>query len=252
MSSRPNAKGKIQYGESPTTGKHAPTSPKAGGDSGPMGAKIAIGVALLVGLVAVVAFAMKDSGGADQNRVAFQPATVTGDSLSQMPENTVIYTDDPSIGSPIPHVVGKSFDGSKVEIKPGEPMLIAVVAHWCAHCQDEVPRIVGWQQDGSISKKVKIIGIATAADESRGNFPPASWLEAENWTNETLVDTPKEAVMQAFGATGFPTLIAVTADGTVALRGSTELDLQQVQQLVDAALGKAPAASSGATTTTTP
>lgn len=244
MSNRPKPKSKIQYG---TPAPGAPGSPKRPGEGGPMGAKIAIGAAIAVVLVAVIVFAVKDGGGDNQNKVAFQPATVTGATLPNLPDDG---SADPAVGQQIPTVVGKSFDGSKVEIKGGEPQLIAFIAHWCRHCQAEVPLIAGWQADDSLGD-IKITGVSTAADETRGNFPPASWLEKESWKNETLVDDPTSKVLNAFGATSFPTIVAVKADGTVALRLTGELTLDQVKQLVDAAEGK-EVAPVDSTTDTTP
>ena len=228
MSNRP--KSKIQYG---TPAPGAPGAPKQPGQGGPIGAKIAIGAAVVAVLVTIIVFAVQDGGGDNKNSVAFQPATVTGATLPPTPDGAA----DPAIGMMIPSVVGKSFDGSKVEITPGEPQIVAFLAHWCPHCQAEVPKIAEWQADGSLGD-IKITGVSTAADESRGNFPPASWLEKESWKNATLVDDPTSKVLNAFGAVSFPTLVAVKADGTVALRMTGELSLDQVKQLVDAAEGK--------------
>ena len=246
MSKRPTAKGKIQYGDNPHAAKGGGSTPSA--DKGPMGAKIAIGAAIVVVLIAIVVFAVQDGGGGSVNKVAFQPATVTGASLPTIPDDG---SADPAIGMTIPTVEGKSFDGSKVEIKPGTPMVIAFVAHWCPHCQKEVPLIAGWQAAGQLGS-TKFIGVSTAAEESKGNFPPASWLEKESWKNTTLVDDPTSKVLSSFGGASFPTLIAVKADGTVALRLTGELSLDQVKSLTDAAEGKAPSSSATTTPGTTP
>lgn len=245
MSNRPTAKGKIQYGDSPTTAKNAPTSPKAGSDSGPIGAKIAIGAALAIALIAIVAFAVKDNGGKDVNNVGFQPVTVTGSSLPA----TVDSGADSAIGMTVPTLTGKSFDGTKVEIKPGKPMLVAFVAHWCPHCQAEVPKLVTWQAAGDF-KGIDVYAVATAADESRGNYPPASWLEKEEWKNPVLVDDANSKALNAWGGRSFPTLVAVKADGTVALRMSGELSEDQIKQLADAARGKAVDTSTSTPATT--
>ena len=142
-----------------------------------------------------------------------------------------------------------------MSIKPdGRYKVVYFVAHWCPHCQKEVPLIAQWQKSGLLDKKVKVIAVSTAAEEARGNFPPASWLKEEDWQNETLVDTPTSKVMNSLGVTGFPTLIAVTKDGKVAQRASGELELNQVQQLWDAALGKevVPTETPGTTPITSP
>ncbi|MFN8052357.1 MAG: TlpA disulfide reductase family protein [Acidimicrobiales bacterium] len=227
-----------------------PGSPSSGDQ--PMGVKIAIGVALVVVLAAIVVFAVKDSGGEKVNTVAFQNATITGASLPAMPDGEAVPSSDPAVGQTIPTVVGKTFDGSTVEIKPGKAQLIAIIAHWCPHCQKEVPLIVGWQKSGEITKDLHITAVSTAAEEAKGNYPPASWLDREEWKNPVLVDTPTSKVLSAFGATGFPTLIAVTADGKVAQRASGELTLDQVKVLVNAALGKKPDSTATTVPGTTP
>lgn len=227
MAKRP----KIQYG---TPAPGAPGSKAGGSDAGPLGVKIAIGAAVLAVLIAIIVFAVQDDGGEARSGVAFQSAQIDGETLPQMTDGAA----DPAIGMTIPTVNGKSFDGSPITIEPGEPQVIAFLAHWCPHCQAEVPLLVEWQQSGELKDDVKLIGVSTSANEIQGNFPPASWLEREEWTNPTLVDTPRNAVLQAFGVAGFPTLIAVKADGTVAQRASGELALDQVQQLWDAARGE--------------
>lgn len=234
MSNRPK-KSKVQYG---TPAPGAPGAPRTG-DNGPMGAKIAIGAAVVAVLVTIIVFAVQDGGGDKRNNVAFAPVTVTGTDLPAMPsDGGALPANDPAIGVTIPTISGTSFAGSDVEIKPGKPQIIAVLAHWCPHCQAEVPKIVEWQASGDLPKSVSVTAISTAADEAKGNFPPASWLEKEEWTNPVIIDSADSKGLNAMGATGFPTLVAVTADGKVALRGSGELTLDQVQALANAALGK--------------
>ncbi|MEP6299655.1 MAG: hypothetical protein ABJ382_20225, partial [Ilumatobacter sp.] len=48
---------------------------------------------------------------------------------------------DPAIGVAAPVVTGQSFDGSEIVIgAPTEnPTMIVFLAHWCPHCNDEVP-----------------------------------------------------------------------------------------------------------------
>lgn len=230
MAKRP----KIQYG-TPAPGAPGSKARTSGtSDSGPIGVKIAIGAAVLAVVIAIVVFAVQDSGGDATPQIAFQSAEIEGEALPRMTEGA-----DPAVGMTIPTVNGKSFDGSPITIEPGEPQVIAFLAHWCPHCQAEVPLLVEWQQSGELKDDVKLIGVSTSANEAQGNFPPASWLEREEWDNPTMVDTPRNAVLQAFGVAGFPTLIAVKADGTVAQRASGELALDQVQQLWDAARGEA-------------
>lgn len=236
MSNRP--KKKVQYGTP------APTAPSGSGSA--MGPKIAVGAILVAIVIAIIVAAVNDGTAGDSaldpsSNVAFQSATIDGESLPGFPDSadSQVPTNDPAIGATIPTITGKSFDGSKIVIKPGKPQLIAVVAHWCPHCQAEVPLLVEWMDSGVIPDDVEVVAVSTAAEEAKGNFPPASWLQKEGWTPPVLVDTPKQAVMNSLGVSGFPTLIAVDADGKVTKRGSGELTEAQVKELAESALGKA-------------
>ena len=244
MSNRPKANGKIQYG---TPAPGAPGAPKAksAADS-QMGVKIAIGVAVVAILGVIVFAAVKDNGSTSKvSDVAFQRVTVTGDALPAFPEDTNPAT-DPAVGLTIPTITGKSFDGSKVEIKPGKPQLIVLVAHWCPHCQAEVPLLVDWMADGTIPSDVDVIAVSTSANEAQGNFPPASWLEKEEWNKPVLVDSANSSVLKAFGAQSYPSLLAVDASGKVTQRASGELPQSAIAAMVQSALGGATAPADAA------
>jgi len=159
--------------------------------------------------------------------------TITGKSLPAMTGQDPAT--DPAVGKTIPTVVGKDLNGSTLTIKPGVPQVVMFVAHWCPHCQREVPMIVGWQASGQLPPTIKLIAVSTAVAAERGNYPPVSWLKKENWKNPTMADTAKLEVFDAFGATGFPTFVAVTATGKVAQRASGEVTLEQIQALFQAA-----------------
>lgn len=235
MSKRP----KIEYG-SPAGG----TQPAAAKAGGPKGGIIAIGAAVGALLIVLVVFAVRDGGGNDQNNTAFQSATVEGTSLPQMEGSGLVSTGDAAQGMTVPTVIGKDFDGNEVRLEPGKPTVAVVMAHWCPHCQAEIPKIVEWSGAGDLSDEVQIIGISSAANESQGNFPPASWLAKENWTFPVIVDTRGMSVQKALGISSYPGMIAIRADGTVAMRASGELPLAEAQRLWSAALGT----SSGETT----
>ncbi|MEZ5321859.1 MAG: TlpA disulfide reductase family protein [Microthrixaceae bacterium] len=251
---------KIQYG-----GPNGGRTPDSAGDGPSMALKVGIAALVLIALITVAVFAVKDQGeNKGVNYTAYSSVTVTGTPLAAFPADaaTAIPSSDPAIGQTIPTLTGKNFDGDALTIRPGEPMLIAVIAHWCPHCQKEVPLVVEWQASGTIPKSVKVVGISTAADESRGNFPPASWLAKDDWKNDTLVDSADTKGLNAMGVAGFPTIVAVTKDGKVALRGSGEMTEAEVKRLAEAALGhkttategddSAPITSPAATSTTTP
>ena len=64
-----------------------------------------------------------------------------------------------------PRWTGQSFDGTPLAINPGDgkPKLVVFVAHWCPHCQAEVPRVlVQWMASGAQpGRSSRSCGVAT-------------------------------------------------------------------------------------------
>ncbi len=164
------------------------------------------------------------------NDLAHQPIETTGDSL--------FTTRDP-VGMPAPTITGRSFDDSAVRIDGTEPTVVVVMAHWCPHCQAEIPRIVDAYRAGKLPDGVRVIGVATANTTERGNFPPAAWLDRESWPFAVMVDDEDGTAMHALGVSGFPTIVAIGADGTVRAHTSGENELSGLQATWNAALGAA-------------
>ncbi|MEL0193847.1 MAG: hypothetical protein VW962_02020, partial [Acidimicrobiaceae bacterium] len=50
---------------------------------------------------------------------------------------------DESVGMPIPSLIGENFDGDVVAVRPtdGVATLVVFLAHWCPHCNNEIPEI---------------------------------------------------------------------------------------------------------------
>lgn len=153
-------------------------------------------------------------------------------------------TADPALGETIPTIKGETFDGSQMTIAPdGKPQIIMVVAHWCPHCQAEVPRLQDWLDQNGMPADVELVTVATSNDSSRVNFPAAPWLRKEGWSVPTMIDDKDSNAGQALGVTGFPTFIVVDADGKVVFRTSGEITMDQWASLLEAArTGTAPAA----------
>lgn len=144
---------------------------------------------------------------------------------------------DPAIGQTAPQVVGADFDGSEVRIEPtGEPTAVVFLAHWCSHCQAEVPRIVELAAAGG-TEGVRLIGVATANDQLRPNYPASAWLEREEWPAPVLVDDPDSSVGDAFGVSSYPFFVVLDGDGKVLFRVSGELGSSALQQLFSIARG---------------
>ena len=116
----------------------------------------------------------------------------------------------------------------------GTPMIIFGVAHWCPHCQAEIPRLVKYEKEGMF-KGIDIVAISTAQDEARGNWPPSVWLDKEGWDGVVLADDKNTTAFNAYGLSGFPAIIAIDAQGNVVALTSGEKTEAEMQSIVNAA-----------------
>ncbi len=140
--------------------------------------------------------------------------------------------DDPAVGQPAPIVEGTSFDGSPTAIADdGRAKVVIFLAHWCSHCQAEVPLLQAWVSSGGVPDGVDLVSVVTAIDPDRPNHPPAAWLEREGWTVPVIAD-PENTVAAAYGLAAFPFWTFIGADGTVQARAAGELDIQQLSTVI--------------------
>jgi len=154
-----------------------------------------------------------------------------------LPEFTGEET-DPAIGMAAPTVAGTTYAGEPVEIVPGQggPMMVVFLAHWCPHCNAEIPVLNEWRDSGAIPADLRIVGVSTSVTDQRPNFPPAQWLADRAWTWPALADDETSAALAAYGGTGFPYFVVIGADGTVRARNAGELPIDQLTNLVATAL----------------
>lgn len=195
------------------------------------------GVAVVVITAAVAAAVLSRPPGTDAGAASNPPAVSTASSVivsgTGLPA-FVATIDDPAIGRPIPDVSGASFDGHPVAIKAdGRPKLFLFLAHWCPHCQAEVPVVQAWLDAGRLPRSVDLISVATSTDPNRPNYPPDAWLRREHWQPPVLVDGDN-AVAKRFGLTSFPYWVAVDSDGKVVARVVGELTPAQLDALAAA------------------
>src|SRR5215210_1543550 len=134
----------------------------------------------------------KSAEGVEENR----PVTINGTALSKFPQSG----DDPAVGRPIPEVNGQSFDGSPVAIRnDGKAKLIVFVAHWCPHCQKEIPLLADYLKSNPLPAGVDLYTVSTGVVSNRPNYPPSTWLKKEGWTAKTLADSKEQQAADAFG-----------------------------------------------------
>lgn len=187
-------------------------------------AAVALGVGALI-VVAAIAAILLTSGGSG----APEPAAsirVAGTALPALPADGA----DPAIGAQLPTLTGSGPGGGSVTIGPtGTPQVITVLAHWCPHCQVEVPKIVDWQRAGnSLPNGATWSTLSTSISATQPNYPPSAWLEREGWTAPVLTDDAASNGLEALGITSFPGFVFVNSDGTVAGRMTGELEPAQI------------------------
>jgi cytochrome c biogenesis protein CcmG, thiol:disulfide interchange protein DsbE len=200
---------------------------------------------LIAGAVAVVvlgliAFLATRGGGGDGGdnpapdaAAEVGPVEVTGAPLPELADPAR----DPAVGQPAPTVSGASFNGTPVSVGGAGPEVVFFMAHWCPHCQKEVPLIVDWLDDKGMPDGVDLRAVSTGVNEVAPNYPPSSWLAEEDWPVRTLADDERSSAAAVFGLSGYPFFVAIDAEGRVAARASGELTVPQIEALVEAARG---------------
>jgi thiol-disulfide isomerase/thioredoxin len=208
-----------------------PGKPPAGGKRPPW---LLIGLGVVVLALAVVAIA--GSRGSDSATKAKEagleqtrPVQVSG---SALPQFTDKGDDDPAVGQTAPELRGAAFDGTPVVITPGRPTLVLFVAHWCPHCQREVPLLVKHLGSHPLPDGVDLVTVATATAANQPNYPPSAWLARVGWKAPTLVDSSDGTAADAFGLRSFPYFVALDATGKVVARTSGEIPTDQFDLLV--------------------
>jgi thiol-disulfide isomerase/thioredoxin len=196
-----------------------------------------IGVAGLVLVLAVAA--ILSSGGGDKNQSAegieeTRPVIVTGAALPKFEPDAA----DAAVGKAVPEVKGQSFDGNPVEIRnDGRAKLILFVAHWCPHCQREVPLLADDLKSNALPSGVDLYTVSTNVTSKRPNYPPSAWLKKEGWTAKTLADSENQDAADAYGLSAFPYFVAVDGSGKVVARTSGEITTDQFAALAQQTLG---------------
>ena len=192
------------------------------------------GIVAFVIVAAMVAFfaaggnKVETAAGVEQTR----PVTITGAPLPELGSGT-----DNAIGQLIPEVTGASFDGTPVTINhDGRLKLLVFVAHWCPHCQAEVPRIVSHVNQKALPAGVDLIAVSTSVDPAKPNYPPSTWLSNEDWKWPVLADNEKGDTALAYGLTGFPYFVAADASGKVVGRSSGEISMDEFDALLQKAM----------------
>ena len=197
-------------------------------------------IAIVIGGAAIVAISSSGSKSSTSsgNISEFSDITVTGDALPAF--DSVSTATDTAIGLPAPVVSGKGFTGTEITTDgAGTPTLLVFLAHWCPHCQREVPLLVQWEKDGKTPTGVDVIAVATGTDPANPNFPPSEWLAREEFPAlwPVIADSADKKAANAFGLSGYPYFVLVDAQGNVFKRLSGEIPMDELTAIIDQMIG---------------
>jgi thiol-disulfide isomerase/thioredoxin len=163
-----------------------------------------------------------------------QPVTVVGEPLAQQASSG---PDSSVNGQTPPTLQGFTFAGQPIDVTPGgTAKMVVFLAHWCPHCNREIPVIQQWSAAGRVPEGLDIIGVSTAVTNQRDNYPPSQWIERMKWTWPVLADSSSGDASRAWGVGGFPTIVIVGTDGTVKMRSSGEMSVDELDSFVRQAL----------------
>jgi len=188
---------------------------------------------LIAGLVVVVVIigVLIALGGAEDGEMStdapdFGPMAVEGTPLPELGDGGA----DPAVGQPAPRIEGTDPEGGSVSIgEPGEPTVVAFLAHWCPHCQKEVPVIVDLMEEGELDG-VRVVGVLTGTNADAPNYPPVAWMEREGWEGELLLDDERFTAGAAYGLSGYPFVVYLDGDGKVVSRTSGAVGRDGIRQ----------------------
>jgi thiol-disulfide isomerase/thioredoxin len=183
----------------------------------------ALAFVLAAGLTAILL-----SRGGSSDAIETAAITVSGTALPAASDDPAAA--DPAVGATFPTLTGTTPDGTVITIPTqGRRTLVVVVAHWCPHCQREVPRLVEWANSGKVPADLDVVFLSTSVQKTAPNYPPSAWLTREKVSFPVMVDDAQGSGHQALGAMGFPNLHIVRSDGTVIARVSGELEIPALE-----------------------
>jgi thiol-disulfide isomerase/thioredoxin len=190
-----------------------------------------IGGVLALGLIVWLAISIAGEAPVDES-LGYGNPTVEGDPLP-------VYAagqQDVAVGLTAPTVEGADWNGNPVSIEPdGTAKIVLFLAHWCPHCQAEVPVVQDWVDAGNLPDDVQLISVATSTDRLRPNWPPQDWLEEEGWTAPVVMDDQVGTVAGNYGMAGTPFYVVLDGDNTNLGRVSGEIGAQGLDTLVELA-----------------
>jgi len=166
----------------------------------------------------------------------FSEVTIKGGMLPEYNRNI----EDAAVGAFAPVPTGTDLYGNPITIstriglEEKKSSIIVFLAHWCSHCQREVPMIQKFIDSNGFPQNINIFSVATHIDKTRNNYPPDEWLEREKYTVPTIFDDEENKIAESFGLSAFPYWVFLNPDGTVYMRHAGSLSEDQFNQVMTA------------------
>ena len=137
-----------------------------------------------------------------------------------------------------PALRGEDYAGNAVEVVPGEdgPLMIVFLAHWCPHCNAEIPVLQEWDASGAIPDELRVVGVSTSVREEAPNYPPDQWISDVGWTWPLLADDAESTFAESYDVSGFPFIVFVDEAGQVTATTTGEQPIEALQVFADAAV----------------
>ena len=133
--------------------------------------------------------------------------------------------DDPAVGCAAPIIDGQDFNGKPVRIGGSAvsqaPTVVIAAAHWCPHCNNELPKLQAQFKGGSAG--MRYVVVSTGVNSGSANYPPGPWLTKDmGWTGGIMADDAQSTAGKALGVSSFPMFILIDTQGEVVERFSGE------------------------------
>lgn len=143
---------------------------------------------------------------------------------------------DTALCTMAPVLSGYDYTGEQVTIdaRRDGPTMVVLLAHWCPHCNAEIPVLNEWRDSGEVPDGLNIVGVSTAVSPDRPNYPPDQWLRDRDWQWPVIADdgagtqTEPPPALAAYGGGPFPMMVLLDGDGLVRLRFSGETPLDRI------------------------
>jgi len=185
-------------------------------------------IVLVVGLAVAIGVSLVDEP-LDGNLPEGE-TTISGDALPEYAGENDINI---SVGLQAPSFSGPDQNSEIISLeKNGKSKILLFLAHWCPHCQAEVPVVQEYIDTFGLPADLEVIGILTSIDRSRDNYPPHDWLVKEGWSETQIYDLDRE-IGTAYGLNAFPYWVTLDKDLKVVNRVTGKLTPDQITVLIN-------------------